>query len=537
MKKKYESDVVIIGGGLAGLAAAAELLDNNKKVLILERDRPEKLGGLARESFGGVMMVDTPLQKRSRINDSPELAFSDWLATAKFSTDDVWPKKWAETYVSTSRPMIYDWLAQRSVRFLPVVNWPERGLFRPGNSVPRWHIAWGTGHEIIEKVLEHLKNHPCSNNLTIVFDHRVSGMEYASGRVTGCFGVSESSGFEFEAKANSVIAASGGICGGDLSFIKQNWYKDWGTPPENLLNGSHRFADGIVHKSIENLGGNITHLDKQWNYAAGIHYPGHEDKSHGLSLVPPRSALWVNALGQRIGSPPIMGYTDTRYAVEEICKQPGKYSWQIMNWKIAIKELAVSGCDYMTAFREKRKLRMLKEVIFGNTELVTKLIKDSSDIVIADSVPGLVNKMNSMEESYQVDLKTLSDEIKTYDDRIDRGKAFFNDDQLRRIADFRKYRGDRLRICNFQKIDDPKARPLIAIREFILSRKSLGGVQTDLGCRVLKKSGEAIPGLYAAGETAGFGGGGIHGMGSLEGTFLGACILTGRLAARAIISG
>lgn len=537
MAKKYESGVAIIGGGLAGLAAAYELLDNNKKVLVIERDTHEKLGGLAKESFGGIMMVDTPLQKKTKIKDSPELALSDWISTAKFGPSDIWPKKWAETYVSTSGEMIYDWLVSKNVQFLPVVNWPERGLFRPGNSVPRWHIAWGTGYEIIKCILNHLDSHPKRKNLTILYNHKVTDIEYTNETAVGCSGVTEKHGEVFSVKASSIIAASGGMCGGDLSMVKNNWFKDWGEAPDNLLNGSHQYADGLIHQSIENIGGNITHLDKQWNYAAGIHYPGHKDKTHGLSLVPPRSALWVNAFGERIGSPPIMGYTDTRYAIEEICKQPGKYSWQIMNWKIAIKELAVSGCDYMTSFREKRKLKLVMEVLFGNRELVRKLVKSSEDIVVAGSIPELTRKMNEKKNPYNIDEKIMTDEIKAYDDRIDRGPAFFNDDQLRRIADFRKYRGDRLRICKFQKINDPKALPLIAIREFILSRKSLGGVQTDLDCRVLRKDGSIIPGLYAVGETAGFGGGGIHGMGSLEGTFLGACILTGRLGAKSIIKG
>lgn len=535
MAKKYETDVAIIGGGLAGLATAIELLDNGKKVMILERDTHDKLGGLAKESFGGVMMVDTPLQRKTRIKDNPELALSDWLSTASFGKDDIWPKKWAETYVSTSVEMIYEWLVKKNVSFLPVVNWPERGLFRPGNSVPRWHIAWGTGHEIIKCVIDHIESHPKRKNLTILYNHRVNQIEYQNDKAVGCSGVTEKFEDDFSVKAQHVVAASGGICGGDLSFIRKHWFREWGEAPDNMLNGSHQYADGLVHGAVEKIGGNLTHLDKQWNYAAGINYPGHREKGHGLSLVPPRSALWVNAIGQRIGSPPIMGYTDTRYAVGEICKQPGKYSWQIMNWKIAIKELAVSGCDYMTAFREKNKLKLALEVVFGNRELVKKLMKGSEDIVTAHSIGDLVKKMNAKKNPYDIDEKTLTEEIKSYDDRISRGSAYHNDDQLRRIADFRKYRGDRLRICNFQKIKDPKAMPLIAIREFILSRKSLGGIQTDLGCRVLRKDGNIIPGLYSVGETAGFGGGGIHGIGSLEGTFLGACILTGRLGARQIV--
>jgi predicted oxidoreductase len=137
-------------------------------------------------------------------------------------------------------------------------------------------------------------------------------------------------------------------------------------------------------------------------------------------------------------------------------------------------------------------------------------------------------------DGLRTDLATVELVVRDYDAQIDRGTAYFGDDQLRRIWNFRQYRGDRLRLCKFQKILDPHAMPLIAIREFILSRKSLGGIQTDLGCRVLRADGSVIDGLFAVGEAAGFGGGGIHGMGSLEGTFLGSCVLTGRVAGRTI---
>lgn len=536
-KQTYESDVIIIGGGLAGIVTAFELLDHNQKVIILERDEEKNFGGLAKESFGGIMMVGTPLQKRLRIKDSPELALSDWHSFAHFEDGDVWPRKWAEAYVNTSMEMIFHWLNERSVKFLPLVNWPERGLFQPGNSVPRWHIAWGIGNGIVRAILGHLDAHPKRKNLQIHFGHQVNQLLHTNGKITGCAGILEGSETEFTASAGAVVAASGGICGCDLSKVCQNWGEDWGDPPDTLLNGSHRYADGMIHDQVEKLGGNITHLDKQWHYAAGIHHPRPNREKHGLSLVPPRSALWINALGERIGPVPLMGCTDTRYVVEQICKQPGKYSWQILNWKIAIKELAVSGSDYMTAFRYKKKLRMILDVLFGNKELVNRLINESGDFVTAHSVPELVQKMNQMDNEYEMDAKLLESEIRAYDNRIDQGPAYFNDYQLSRIANFRTYKGDRIRTCKFQKISDPKAMPLIAIREFILSRKSLGGVQTDLDCRALTPQGEPIPGLYAVGETAGFGGGGIHGKGSLEGTFLGSCILTGRTAGKAIAEG
>ncbi|WP_300674265.1 FAD-binding dehydrogenase [Desulfoluna sp.] len=531
----FQSDVVIVGGGLAGMTAACELLDLGRKVLILDRDLPARFGGLAKESFGGVMMVDTPLQRKNGIRDTPELALSDWLSCAEFGEEDHWPRKWAEVYVHRSKDIIHNFLKDRKVTFLPVVNWPERGLFKPGNSVPRWHIAWGTGFSIIEGIEKYLAAHPKRENLEVRFGCRVERLDHTAGRVTGVSGTLEGSGEDFSASGEAVILSAGGMCGGDLTKVRENWTEEWGTPPEKILNGSHRYADGLIHDAAEAVGARVTHLDKQWNYAAGVDYPNADMPNKGLSIVPPRSALWFNALGQRIMDPvPLMGYTDTRYLVKKICQQPGQYSFQLMNWKIAIKELAISGSEHMKAFRHKNKVRLVKEVLLGNTELVNRLIGESKDFITANSLDEMVEKMNEMDNPYTVDKESLKEAVWAYDDQIDRGPAFFNDDQLRRIANFRTYRGDRIRTCKFQKIDDPKARPLIAIREFILSRKSLGGIQTDLACRVLNGDGAPISGLYAAGETAGFGGGGIHGKGSLEGTFLGSCVLMGRIAAHDI---
>jgi len=538
MATKYDADVVIAGGGLAGLAAAHELIDRGLRVLILDRDREDRLGGLAKRSFGGVMFVDTPHQRRLGIDDTPELAWSDWLSFADFGDGDEWPRRWARTYVERSTELVFDWLTGHGVEFLPLVNWAERGLHRPGNSVPRWHIAWGTGHAIIESVVAALDGHGRRNRLEIRFGHRVERLLTSAGRTVGCAGTTEDSGSEFEVHADHVILASGGICGGDLSKVRANWYGPWGRPPRTLLNGSHRFADGLLHDAAASHGAALTHLDKQWHYAAGVHERAGDSPVDGISLVPPRSALWLDANGRRFGPVPLMGYTDTRWVVEQICRSPAQYSWQVLNWKIAIKELAVSGCDYMTAFRNKRKLELAKQVLFGNKELVNRLIDECEDFVVADSLPGLMDKMQAMSlEGAAIDREAMAADIAAYDAQIARGPRYFNDDQLRRIAAARTYRADKLRTCAFQRIDAAEARPLIAIREFILSRKSLGGLQTDLGSRVLDRSGKPIPGLYAIGETAGFGGGGIHGKGSLEGTFLGSCVLTGRLAARAIADG
>lgn len=534
--RQLQADVVIAGAGLAGIVTAYELLDHGKSVLLIDKDRPEKFGGLAKESFGGVHMIDTPHQRRSGIRDNPELAWKDWLECARFGENDHWPKRWAKFYCDNSIEYIWNFLTSKGIEFLPIVNWTERGLYRPYNTVPRWHITWGTGFEIIARLAAALDAHPRRKVLEILFEHEVNGIEIQGGRAVAFLGKSMRDGTPFLARGENLVIASGGICGGDLSKVRENWFKEWGPPPPIILNGAHDYGDGLLHDKVQELGGNVTHLDKQWHYAAGIHRPGNRRPHDGISLVPPRSALWMNAKGERIGPTPLVSYTDTRYLVEQICKQPGQYSWQVLNRKIALKELGVSGCDYMTAFRYKKKLLLLKHLLFGNRELLDRLIRECpDDIVVANSLPELVDKMNEHSLfGLKVDLKTIEYYIREYDDQIERGPGYFNDEQLRRLLVYRRYRGDKIRTAKFVRILDPKAGPLIAIREFILSRKSLGGIQTDLDCRVLRPDGTPIFGLFAVGEAAGFGGGGIHGLGSLEGTFLGGCVLTGRVAGKVL---
>jgi hypothetical protein len=536
--KELKTEVVIAGGGLAGLVTAYELLSAGRRVLILDKDKQENLGGLAKQSFGGVHMIDTPHQRRLKIKDSPELAWRDWQSVAGYEVNDEWPRRWGKFYCENSREYIFEFLSSKKITFLPLVNWAERGIYGPGNTVPRWHIVWGTGHEIIHCLLQALEAHPKRANLELLFDAEVRGIEITNGRATGVRGRKMDSGEEIRVTAEHTVIASGGVCGGDLSKLRANWYKPWGAPPEKLLNGAHDFGDGMLHDRVAELGGAVTHLDLHWHYAAGVHHPAKRRPDDGLSLVPPRSALWLNARGERIMTPgPMPVYGDTRHLVESVLYQPGQYSWQVMNWKIAIRELAVSGCDYMTAFRYKDRRALLKSVMFGNGELVQRLIRECpDDFVVADTLDQLMDRMDEKNlYGLRLDRPQMEVTVRSWDDMIARGPAFHNDDQLRRIANFRSYRGDRVRTCKFQRILDPKAAPLIAIREFILARKSLGGIQTDLQCRVLQATdGQPVPGLYAVGEAAGFGGGGIHGKGSLEGTFLGGCILTGRVAGKNI---
>ncbi|MGE0288920.1 MAG: FAD-binding dehydrogenase [Bradyrhizobium sp.] len=527
------SDVLIIGGGIAGIATALELLDGNKSVLLVDRDRESAFGGLARESFGGMFFVDSPEQRRQGIRDSADLALRDWTSFAEFGAKDRWPRAWAEAYVERCTADVYRWVRGFGVSFLPVVNWVERGEFRPGNSVPRFHVAWGTGKGLAEALIAALRGHRNAGRLTSRFGCRVERLLTRGGRIEGAAGVNEESGAPFELRAEQVVVAAGGI-NGDLDRVRQNWHRDWGRPPAELLNGSHRFADGRLHDAVVAAGGVTTHLDRMWNYAAGVHHPKPRKPNHGLSLVPPRSALWLNWRGERIGPQPLVSGFDTRRLVTDICAQERQYSWQLMNMKIALKELAVSGAEHNPSIREKNRPGFLRDILFGNRWLVNEMVSNCEDFVTAATLPELVGKMNALQGDQAVQLETVADAVAQYDATIARGPSLMNDEQLRRIAALRQYRGDRIRLCKFQPIMDAKALPLIAVREFIISRKSLGGIMTDLQSRVLDGAGRPIEGLYAVGEAAGFGGGGVHGLRALEGTFLGGCVLSGRIAAASI---
>ncbi|MGZ5105083.1 MAG: FAD-binding dehydrogenase [Usitatibacter sp.] len=532
----YRSDVVIVGGGLAGIVAALELLSAGRRVTLLDRDREESFGGLAKESFGGLLLVGTPEQRRCGIRDTPQLALRDWLSFGGFGRDEAaehWPRRWAEAYVDECYGEVYRWLKARGVGFLPLPLWVERGLHGEGNSVPRWHVVWGTGHALAARLVEALLSHPRRAALTLRFDHRVEALTEDGGRTSGCRGATEGKGEEFVAHADAVLVAAGGI-NGSIERVRRHWHPDWRTPPQTILNGSHRFADGTLHDAVEAAGGSVANLDRMWNYAAGVHHWKPSRPGHGLSLVPPHSALWLNWRGERIGPHPMVSGFDTRDLVTQVCAQERQYSWQLLNRKIALKELAVSGAEFNPSIRDKSITGFLRDILFGNRRLVEELTRHCVDFVAASSLPELVDRMNALQGDGEVDLETVRGAVERYDAQLSRGRAFRNDEQLRCIAQLREWRGDRVRTCNFQKVLDRKAMPLIAIREFIISRKSLGGIRTDLDCRVLNVAGDPVPGLYAAGEAAGFGGGGMNGLRALEGTFLGGCIHTARRAARAI---
>ncbi len=530
---RHSADVAIVGAGLAGIVTALEALSRDRRVLLLDRDVEENLGGLAREAFGGLWFAGTPMQRRYRIHDSAELGFEDWISFGELSTEHHWPRAWARRYVERCVPDVFAWLLGHGLRFLPMPMWVERGLYRPGNSVPRFHVLWGTGRALAETLIGVLMAHPRRARLELRFGHRVDSLVTQNGAVTGLNGITEPDGRPFEVAAESVVIAAGGI-NGDMDRVRQNWHADWGRPPPVILNGSHRFADGTLHDAARAVGANVTHLDWQWNYAAGIRHWRPRKPGHGLSLIPPKSALWLNARGERIGPMPLVAGFDTHELVARICQQPGGYSWQLLNRRIALRELAVSGAEFNPAIRDRRRLRFALDLLFGNRWLYHQLTRNSEDVVQADTLPELVRRMNAANGDEVVDLATVEGAVARYDAAIERGPRFHNDEQLHRIALARRWPGDRIRTCAFQPILDRAAGPLMAIREFVISRKSMGGIQTDLQCRALGDDGRPIDGLYAVGEAAGFGGGGMNGKRGLEGTFLGGCLLTGRIAGQTV---
>ncbi len=534
-----QADVIIVGGGIAAITAALDLLSFGQKVLIIERGKAQNFGGMAQWSFGGMFFVNSPIQKRVGIKDSEDLALSDWLSAAEFEPDEVLPRQWAEAYVQHTTPTTFAWLQQQGVQFFPVVHWVERGLFKPGNSVPRFHLVWGTGWELTRRLERQLRQHPKANdNLRIVLEHRVEEIIVQGGQIAGVAGKHESTNADFEYHAPVVVVAAGGV-GGNLERVRNNWYKPFGTPPETLLNGLDPMIDGSMIDATEKINGKITHLDRIWCYAAGIHHPQPRHPHHGLSIVPPRSALWLNYKGERIGPEPLVTSFDTYHLVESVCRQDKKMSWQVMNYKIMRKEFAISGSEHNPAIRDKRFFQFVKDVVWGNQSLVDDIIKHCPDVLTANSLGELAEKMNDLQGNNDIDAELMQREIRQYDAMIARGKKFHNDDQLRRIAQVRQYLGDRLRTCNFQRIEDESTKPYIAIREFIMPRKTLGGIQTDLQSRVTQRDSnpnnpDIIPGLYAIGESAGYGGGGMIGKKTLEGAFLGGCVFTGRIAAHSI---
>ncbi len=540
------ADVIIIGGGLAGLVAAHELTQRGKKVFLLDQEGAQNLGGQAFWSLGGLCMVDTPEQRRMRIRDSHDLAYQDWMGSAQFDREeDHWPRQWAEAYLKFASGEMRSYLHDLGMRWFPVVGWAERGgsfATGHGNSVPRFHITWGTGEGIIEPFVLRAQEAETNGLLTFKYRHQVSKLIKKNGAVVGVEGKvlepttvkrGEQSSREvvgdFEYHAQSVIVSSGGI-GGNLELVKKNWpTKRLGKAPEKMISGVPHHVDGKMIGIAKQAGANAINEDRMWHYTEGVKNFDPIWPSHGIRILPGPSSMWFDAEGNRFPAPCMPGF-DTLSTLKAICETGYDYSWFVLTQKIIEKEFALSGSEQNPDLTSGKWLEVLKARLGkGATPNVEAFKQKGEDFVVREDLESLVAGMNQIAGGGLVDYQKLKTQIEARDREVD--NKFSKDAQIMAIHSARNYLGDKLiRTARPHKILDPASGPLIAVRLNIVTRKTLGGLHTDLNSQVLDKSGKPIEGLFSAGEAAGFGGGGYHGYNSLEGTFLGGCIFSGRRA-------
>lgn len=542
-----DADVIIVGAGLAGLVAACELADAGRKVIMLDQEPEQSLGGQAFWSFGGLFLVDTPEQRRMRIRDSHDLAWSDWQGTAAFDrAEDCWPRQWAEAYVAFAAGEKRAWLAERGLRFFPVVGWAERGggnASGHGNSVPRFHIVWGTGPGVLEPFVNRVRDAEKQGLVKFRFRHRVSAIVKQGGAVAGVHGeVLEASNVErgrkssrtvvgdFELHAPVVIVASGGI-GANHELVRQNWPPRLGAPPKRMITGVPDHVDGRMLAITEKAGGRLINRDRMWHYVEGISNWAPLWSDHAIRILPGPSSIWLDATGRRLPPPLYPGF-DTLATLAHLRATGHDHSWFILTEKIIRKEFALSGSEQNPDLTGKSWRQVARRATSGIPGPVRAFMDKGEDFIIERELPQLVARMNALVGGEPLlSLEQVEREIRARDQQVD--NPFSKDAQIIALRGARAYLGDRLiRMAKPHKILDPANGPLIAVRLNILTRKTLGGLETDLGSRVLGADGTPVPGLYAAGEAAGFGGGGMHGYAALEGTFLGGCIFSGRTAGR-----
>ncbi len=542
-----DADVIVVGAGLAGLVATAELADAGRKVLLLDQEPEQSLGGQAFWSLGGLFLVDTPEQRRMGIKDSFELAWQDWLGSAGFDREeDHWPRKWAEAYVHFAHSEKRAWLRAMGHRIFPVVGWAERGdgtATGHGNSVPRFHITWGTGPGVVEPFERRVRDAVARGLVTFRFRHRVDELTVTGGVVDGVRGkVLEPSDIErgrassrvetgdFELRAQAVIVTSGGI-GGDHDLVRKAWPERLGKPPERMVAGVPAHVDGRMLKITEDAGAAIINADRMWHYTEGIHNWNPIWENHGIRILPGPSSLWIDARGNRLPAPYFPGY-DSLGTLGHIMKTGYDYTWFVLTKKIIGKEFALSGSEQNPDLTGKSIRDVIGRARSDVPAPVQAFMDHGEDFIVAGTLRELVDGMNKLTGESLISYDELERLIVARDREMD--NAYSKDAQVVALRGARNYRGDKLvRVASPHKLLDPKAGPLIAVRLSILTRKTLGGLHTDLDARVVRPSGEPLPGVYAAGEVAGFGGGGVHGYNALEGTFLGGCLFSGRTAGRA----
>ncbi len=539
-----QADVIVVGAGLAGLVAACEVVERGKRVLIVDQENSANLGGQAFWSFGGLFFVDSPEQRRLGVHDSHELALQDWLGTAAFDRqEDYWPRQWAHAYVDFAAGEKRSWLRERGLKIFPLVGWAERGGYGAqghGNSVPRFHITWGTGPAIVEIFARRLVDNP---RVQFAYRHQVDELIVEGGAVTGvrgsvlepssaARGVTSSRNVigEFEFHAQAVIVTSGGI-GGNHDMVRANWPARMGRVPEKMLAGVPAHVDGRMIAITEKTGARVINRDRMWHYTEGITNYDPIWPMHGIRIIPGPSSLWLDATGKRLPVPLYPGF-DTLGTLEYIAKSGHDYTWFVLNAKIIGKEFGLSGQEQNPDLTSRSVRQLLaSRAGSGAPGPVQAFMDRGVDFVTANSLRELVSAMNALPDVTALDYATVADEVTARDREV--VNKFSKDGQITAIRAAREFLGDKLgRVVAPHPLLDPKAGPLIAVKLHILTRKTLGGLETDLASRVLGADGTPMNGLYAAGEVAGFGGGGVHGYRALEGTFLGGCIFSGRAAGR-----
>ncbi|MEU6893771.1 FAD-binding dehydrogenase [Streptomyces sp. NPDC046557] len=543
----YDADVIVIGAGLAGLVATAELVDAGRKVILLDQEPEQSIGGQAHWSFGGMFFVDSPEQRRMRIKDSRDLALQDWLGTAGFDREeDAWPRRWAEAYVDFAAGEKRPWLHAQGVRFFPVVGWAERGGYDAGghgNSVPRFHITWGTGPGLVAPFERRVRAGVAGGLVELRFRHRVTGLSRTAGAVDTVSGEilepsdavrGSASGREsigtFSLRAQAVIVTSGGI-GGNHDLVRAQWPERLGTPPERMLSGVPAHVDGLMLGIAEEAGASHINKDRMWHYTEGIENWDPIWARHGIRILPGPSSLWLDATGKRLPVPLFPGF-DTLGTLDHIMKTGHDHTWFVLNQRIIGKEFGLSGSEQNPDLTGKSVRDVIDRARQAVPGPVKAFMDRGADFVVERDLASLVRGMNAVTKENLLDEATVHEAVVARDREM--ANPFSKDAQVTAIHGARKYLGDRLiRTAAPHRILDPKAGPLIAVRLSVLTRKSLGGLETDLSSRVLTAAGEPLPGVYAAGEAAGFGGGGVHGYRALEGTFLGGCVFSGRAAGRA----
>jgi predicted oxidoreductase len=541
------ADVIVVGAGLAGMVATCELLERGCTVMLVEQEPQASFGGQAFWSLGGLFLVNTPEQRRLGIRDSLDLARDDWAATAEFDRpEDQWARQWADRYVEFAAGEARSWLRAWGLRFFPLVGWAERKFASggPGNSVPRFHVTWGSGPGVVNPFAGRIREGVEAKRVRLCFRHRVDALIVESGAVVGVHGATlerspvlrgESSSRteigKFEFRARSIVVTSGGI-GGNLDLVREVWPASVGPPPSRLVTGVPAHVDGRMLEISRAAGGSVVNADRMWHYTEGLHNWNPIWPNHGIRILPGPSSLWLDPSGNRLRAPFLPGF-DTLGTLRHICSSGFDHTWFVLNQAVMRREVALSGSEQNPDITD-RNVKLLLGRLFSRKLApgpVEAFKRRGVDFVAADSVGELVAGMRRLEPEAALDSAAVQDAIRARDASIGSPGTDLQIDETVRA---RRYVSERIfRVTKPAPLLDPADRPLIAARLTILTRKSLGGLQTNDHSQVLDQSGRAVPGLFAAGEVAGFGGGGMHGYRALEGTFLGGCLFSGRIAGRA----